>query len=67
MNTSFTIESYNRQLIKHNKIYSTVVSEFISNSETIVQQLHNLPHHEMMANMTSLGDRILGRFSKLGE
>jgi hypothetical protein len=36
MKTDFTIESYNQQLIKHNQLYSTLVSEFITNSETIV-------------------------------
>lgn len=35
-NEDFTFESYNKQLIRHNKMYSTLVSEFISNQETII-------------------------------
>ena len=61
----FTSESYNKQLIKHNKMYSTVVADFISNSETIVKHLHNLPHHELMSNMTELATRIDSRFGRL--
>ena len=66
-NDQFTTDSYNRQLIKHNKIYSTVVSEFISNSETIVNHLHNLPSHAVMKNMTELADKINSRFSLMGD
>ena len=50
-NDQFTIESYNNQLIKHNKMYSTLVSEFVTNSETIIQHLSNLPHHEVASDM----------------
>jgi len=51
MKTDFTIESYNQQLIKHNQLYSTLVSEFITNSETIVQHLNSLPHHEVASDL----------------
>ena len=47
-------------------MYSTVVADFISNSETIVKHLHNLPHHEVISNMTELARRIDVRFGKLG-
>jgi len=46
--SKYTSDSYNRQLIYHNKLYSKVVSEFITNSEMIIQHLHNLPHHEVV-------------------
>jgi hypothetical protein len=51
MKNEFTIESYNSELIRHNKLYSTLVSEFITNSEMIVQHLNNLPHHEVASEL----------------
>ena len=38
-----TIASYNNEQIKHNKLYSELVAEFIANSERIVKNLHSLP------------------------
>lgn len=32
----FTVEAYNQQLIRHNKVYSKMASEFIANSEMII-------------------------------
>jgi hypothetical protein len=32
----YTIDAYNTQLIKHNKLYSQMASEFITNSEAMV-------------------------------
>ena len=51
MDDTFTIESYNHQLIKHNSIYSKLVSEFISNSELIVSHMARLPHHEVASEL----------------
>lgn len=58
----FTIDSYNAQLIRHNKLYSKVVSEFITNSEMIIQHLHNLPHHEVVNQLTTEAAKINNRF-----
>ena len=35
-NEDFTVESYNKQVIRHNKMYTTLVSEFVANMETII-------------------------------
>jgi len=34
--TQYNVDSYNSQLIRHNKLYSKIVSEFITNSEMII-------------------------------
>jgi hypothetical protein len=59
----YTQDSYNKQLIYHNKLHSKVVSEFITNSEMIVQHLHNLPHHDLVNKMNEEASSINGRFS----
>jgi hypothetical protein len=46
-------------------MYSTLVSDFVTNSETIVQHLNNLPHHEVAAEMAKQADTINQRFSML--
>jgi hypothetical protein len=56
------MESYNSQLIRHNKLYSKIVSEFIANSETIISHLHSLPHHEVVAFFTQKASAINTRF-----
>jgi len=43
------------------------VSEFISNSETIVSHLHNLPTHTVMKNMTEIAEKINSRFALMTE
>jgi hypothetical protein len=48
----FTVESYNQQQVKHSKLYSKLVASFISNSEQMVAHLHNLPHHDVIRNLT---------------
>ena len=65
MKTDFTIESYNQQLIKHNQLYSTLVSEFITNSETIVQHLNSLPHHEVASDLAKQAATVNSRFQLL--
>lgn len=59
------MDSYNQQLVKHNKLYSTLVSEFIANQEMIISHLHNLPHHEVVKNMTEMATVINSRFGLL--
>lgn len=43
-------------------MYSKLAAEFIANSETIVNDLHNLPHHEVVRNLTISAEKIGGRF-----
>jgi hypothetical protein len=43
-------------------MYSKLVAEFIANSETIVNHLHNLPHHEVVKNLTISAEKIASRF-----
>jgi hypothetical protein len=63
----FTIDSYNNQLIRHNKLYSKVVSDFIANSEMIIQYLHSLPQHEVMNKISMEANQINSRFSLIEE
>ena len=49
---SFTVDSYNKELIRHNSIYSELVSYFISNSEMMISHLNNLPHEDIIQNMS---------------
>jgi len=49
---TFTIDSYNKELMRHNSIYSELVSYFISNSETMISHLNNLPHEDIIQNMS---------------
>ena len=49
---TFTVDSYNKELIRHNQIYSQLVSDFSSNSETMISHLNNLPHEEIIKNMS---------------
>ena len=65
MKQEYTMDSYNQQLVKHNKLYSTLVSEFIANQEMIISHLHNLPHHEVVKNMTDMATVINSRFGLL--
>ena len=67
MRDDFTIESYNQQLIKHNTLYSTLVSEFITNSETIVQHLHSLPQHEVASDLAKQAATVNSRFELLNK
>lgn len=67
MSDEFTIESYNQQLIKHNTLYSQLVSEFITNSETIVQHLHNLPSHEVASDLAKQASTVNTRFQLLNK
>jgi hypothetical protein len=67
MKNDWTIESYNAQLIKHNQLYSTLVSEFITNSETIVQHLNNLPHHEVASELAKQASTVNNRFQLLNK
>ena len=46
-------------------MYSKLVAEFITNSETIVNHLHNLPHHEVVGNLTVSAQKIDSRFKLL--
>jgi len=62
MQNDYTIESYNQQLIKHNTLYSTLVSEFITNSETIVSHLNSLPHHEVASELAKEAATVNSRF-----
>ena len=59
----YTVDAYNQQIIRHNKYYSKIVSEFIANSEMIVQHLHNLPHHEIVSQLTDEAGKINQRFA----
>lgn len=52
-------------MIKHNHVYSKVVSDFISNQETLLEHLHNLPHHEVLSNLTAVADHISTRFGMM--
>lgn len=63
----FTAEGYNRQLVRHNKIYSELVGNFISNSETMVAILHSLPHHEVATELAKEAEMINNRFSMLND
>mmetsp|Transcript_35149 Transcript_35149/g.53884 ORF Transcript_35149/g.53884 Transcript_35149/m.53884 type:complete len:210 (+) Transcript_35149:525-1154(+) len=63
----FTIESYNKQLVRHNKLYSKIVSDFISNSETIISHLAKLPHHDVVEAMAEEADNIKSKFAMLNE
>lgn len=65
MKQEYTMDSYNQQLVKHNKLYSTLVSEFIANQETIIQHMHNLPNHEVVKNLTEMATVINSRFGLL--
>ena len=51
--------------MKHNKLYSTLVSEFIANQEMIIQHMHNLPNHEIIKNLTEMATTINQRFGLL--
>jgi hypothetical protein len=46
-------------------MYSTLVSEFVTNSETIISHLSNLPHHEVASDMAKQADTINQRFNLL--
>lgn len=46
-------------------MYSKLVADFIANSETIVSHLHNLPHHEIVRNLTISAEKIGARFQLL--
>lgn len=59
----YTMDSYNAQLIRHNKLYSKVVSEFITNSEMMLHHLHHLPHQDVMSTMSEEAAQISSRFS----
>ena len=52
-------------MIKHNNIYSQLVSEFISNSEMIVSHLSSLPNHEVVGNMSMQTASINQRFAMM--
>ena len=65
MNDQFTTEAYNRQLVKHNQLYSDLIGKFISNQENIVQMLNILPHHEVAADMAKEAEQINSRFTLL--
>ena len=43
-------------------MYSKLAAEFIANSETIVNHLHNLPHHEVVRNLTISAEKM-GHFT----
>jgi len=62
---TFTVDSYNKELIRHNQIYSQLASDFIANSETIIRHLADLPHHEVIQNMTKTSESMKARFSML--
>ncbi len=63
----FTTEPYNKQLVRHNKLYSKIVSDFISNSETIISHLEKLPHHDVVTAMSEEADNINSKFAMLNE
>jgi len=63
----FNIDSYNHQLIRHNKLYSKVVSEFITNAEMIVNYLHELPDHEIVAKIRKDTSAITSRFASVNQ
>lgn len=65
MKQEYTLDSYNQQLVKHNKLYSTLVSEFIANQEMIIQHMHNLPNHDIIKNLTGMATNINSRFGLL--
>ena len=64
---TYTVDSYNKELIRHNSIYSELVSYFISNSETMISHLNNLPHEDIIKNMSRQSDIIKSRFTMLNE
>lgn len=63
----FTVESYNQQQVKHSKLYSKLVASFISNSEQIITHLHNLPHHDVIKNLTEQAQQMSGRFALMNQ
>jgi len=46
-------------------MYATLVSDFVTNSETIVQHLSNLPGHDVASEMAKEADTINQRFALL--
>lgn len=62
---TWTVDSYNKELLRHNQIYSQLASDFIANSETIIRHLGDLPHHEVIQNMTQTSESMKARFSML--
>lgn len=67
MKQEYTLDSYNQQLVKHNKLYSTLVADFISNQEMIISHMHNLPNHQIIKNLTEMATVINSRFGLLEE
>lgn len=60
-----TIASYNNEQIKHNKLYSQLVAEFITNSERIIANLHSLPRQENAASIARGLKKVEERFQLL--
>ena len=63
--SAYTTESYNQQLIRHNKLWSKIVSDFISNSETLMDHLHNLPQSDMVDKIFESLTDISSKFQNL--
>lgn len=63
----YTTEAYNQQVIKHNKLYSKLVSEFIANSEMILKLLDSMPNHDVIRNIQQEANQISSRFSLMEE
>jgi hypothetical protein len=63
----FTVEAYNQQLIRHNKVYSKMASEFIANSEMMIQVFEKMPRHEIISEITKEISQIRSRFSLMEE
>ena len=61
----YTVEAYNQQLIRHNKLYSKLVSEIIANSEMVILKLEELPQHEVVETISKDAEQISSRFSLL--
>ena len=64
-NSAHTVEAYNSQQIRHNRLYSQLVAEFISNSERIVNNLHSLPQHDVATKLKEQMEGLSQRFGLL--
>lgn len=54
-------------MIRHNKLYSKLASDFIANSETLIAKLEDMPNHENVKNITMETQQINSRFTLIGD